>query len=109
MRNVGASDCVKRGSRGMEKEPRSRNNFLLSMCCMCLHQNIFQKLLREGALGLPGEKNTTGKFAYLETILSWTIEGFLVPREKASIVQELVKPVPICQNESFPLPVAEGT
>lgn len=30
-------------------------------------------------------------------------------REKVSILQELVKPVPICQNESFPLPVAEGT
>lgn len=81
----------------MEKEPRSRNSFLLSMCCMCLHKNIFQKLLREGALGMPGKKNTTGKFVYLETILSWTIEGFLVPREKASIVQEFVKPVPICQ------------
>lgn len=77
----------------MEKEPRSRNSILLSMCCMCLHQNIFQNLLRETALGLPGEKDPTGKFVYLEMILSWTIGGFLVAREKANILQELVKSV----------------
>lgn len=28
---------------------------------------------------------------------------------KASVPQELVKPVPICQKESFPLPLTEGT
>lgn len=39
----------------MEKEPHSRNSILLSRCCMCLHQNIFQKLLRAGELRWPGE------------------------------------------------------
>lgn len=40
---------------------------------------------------------------------NWTIGQFLEVKKKNGTPQKLVKLIPICQMDSFPLPLAEGT